>query len=164
MKIYRHYGSSKFVPEKMNTNITNRWIKPGGGLWASPIDSSRGWKDFCEDEQFKLESLDEYFDFMLNPSAKIYQIKCLKDLFYLVDHFPGKPLDDFMKFTYEIFDPKMEEDEKKVIEFFPDFTNISKDYDGIEVSISNDYRLYHAMYGWDVDSIVVWNPEIVIPM
>lgn len=39
---------------------------------------------------------------------------------------------------------------------------MSKDYDAVEVLISEDRRLYQQLYGWDCDSILIMNPDIVI--
>ena len=41
------YGKKKFNPKKFR-KIKNRkgWCKPKAGLWASPIDSKWGWRDF----------------------------------------------------------------------------------------------------------------------
>lgn len=43
-----------------------------------------------------------------------------------------------------------------------DFEKLSEEYDVIEVLISEDHRLYHMFYGWDCDSIVIMNPNIII--
>jgi len=59
----------------MNTVFTN---KPKGGLWASPVDSKWGWKDWCERENFG--KLDSSFMFKLKPNAKIYVVDDLNDL------------------------------------------------------------------------------------
>ena len=32
--------------------IENSWIKPTGGLWASPIEVEENWKAWCEQEEF----------------------------------------------------------------------------------------------------------------
>jgi hypothetical protein len=34
-------------------------------------------------------------------------------------------------------------------------------YDGIEIEI-NSVDIYFDMYGWDVDSILIFNPDIII--
>ena len=35
--------------------------------------------------------------------------------------------------------------------------------DAVEFNLSKDYELYWALYGWDCDSILILNPEIIIP-
>lgn len=42
-----------------------------------------------------------------------------------------------------------------------DFEKLSEQYDAIEVNISKCYRLYHLLYGWDCDSILIMNPDII---
>lgn len=39
-----------------------------------------------------------------------------------------------------------------------DFERIAKEYDVIDFKIG---ELYMALYGWDVDSIVVLNPDVI---
>ena len=40
-----------------------------------------------------------------------------------------------------------------------DFEELKKEYDAIEVIISDG--LYYALYGWDCDSILILNKDIV---
>ena len=44
-----------------------------------------------------------------------------------------------------------------------DFDRMSKDYDGLELFILDDYCNLHdgMFYTWDCDSIVIWNPYVV---
>ena len=42
-----------------------------------------------------------------------------------------------------------------------DFEQLKENYDAIEVDISADNTLYWELYGWDVDSILVLNPNVV---
>jgi len=43
-----------------------------------------------------------------------------------------------------------------------DFESIAKTYDAIEVNISGDPELHFTLYGWDCDSILIMNPDIII--
>lgn len=38
---------------------------------------------------------------------------------------------------------------------------LSQSIDGIEVNISSDRNLYMTLYGWDCDSILIMNPNII---
>ena len=38
---------------------------------------------------------------------------------------------------------------------------IENGIDAIEFNISNDWDLYMALYGWDCDSILILNPNII---
>jgi len=47
--------------------------------------------------------------------------------------------------------------------YYPDFERLLADgVDAVEV-VDID-QLYYPLYGWDCDSIVVMNPEIIIPL
>lgn len=44
-----------------------------------------------------------------------------------------------------------------------DFEKMAKaGFDGMEISISKYPQLYWFLYGWDVDSICIWNPKVII--
>lgn len=155
-RIYRHYGSPRFLKYKQDPVSGTRMMKPlGGGLWASPVDSNRIWHQWCIDEHWNEDSLHEYFDFQLTNNAKIFVINSDDDFFELIKKYPGRPTDTFERSLYSSYD------EHREVEFFPDYLEMIKDYDGLEVNISKDPRLYHLMYGWDVDSIVVWNYDVI---
>jgi len=42
-----------------------------------------------------------------------------------------------------------------------DFNKLKEEYDAIEVFISSDSRLYRALYGWDCDSILIMNKDVI---
>ena len=45
---------------------------------------------------------------------------------------------------------------------FPDFEKLVSDgVDAIEFFISDDNKLYWDLYGWDCDSILIMNPNII---
>lgn len=157
-EIYRHYGHSKF-DKSLFCPISNREFsnKPEGGLWSCPtIDYDIDWKEWSEREEFRLDKLKEHFDFKIKDSAKILEIKDIKDL----DKLPRirneriKSLLEFDRMNSDI-----------------DFEELAKDYDGIMVwmyrseDIDKETRMfdgmYYRMYGWDVDTLVVFNPDII---
>lgn len=43
-----------------------------------------------------------------------------------------------------------------------DWGEVFKYYDAVEVSLTDCPELYDVLYGWDVDSIVVGNPESIV--
>ena len=138
-KRYIHYGSSNFDKKRINI-ITSRPLpnKPSFGLWASPIDSTyRSWEEWCRDEEYELDKLEEYFTFTLTNDAKILEIREPSDIK-----------------RYEI---EREFEPIKTI----DYDSIIADgYDGVELYMNNE--LYWYLYGWDCDSIVIFNPNVVI--
>jgi len=174
-KIYRHYGSNKFDPGKCNIELEPvicRYLKPRGGLWASPIgDEYFTWKEWCEGEEFHLERLREYFDFKLKPDSRVMTITSLEDCEQLL--------------------PYLYSDSRMILPFngngeLVNMINMDKllnDYDAIELIHSDNYNILHlgwnpedipipstlkmfagSFYSWDVDSIVINNPDIVIEL
>lgn len=138
-KIYIHYGHTTFDPNLFNP-IQNEqcWVKPRGGLWASPIDAKLGWKDWCEREEFRECIEENSFRFTL-PEANIFVIDSvdkLKELPTIVDPV-WSPICTLIDF-------------EKCIEL---------GYDAIELNLSADGRLYWELYGWDCDSILIMNPD-----
>lgn len=145
--IYVHYGSNRFERELflMPINRPDFVIsKPFGGLWASNIESEYGWKEWCEINEFHLNELESNFKFMLSNEANIFHIKNTKDICTL-------PLIDNL---YIITNHKVIDFEKC----------IQLGIDAIELHLSEDRSLYHDLYGWDCDSILILNPDIIEPL
>lgn len=146
MRRYIHYGHTKF-DKSMFTKIKNVdcSTKPKGGLWASDTEAEYGWKDWCEAEEFRDCKKDDSFSFVLSDNAKVLYINSVDDLKAL-----PKADDKFgMNFSSWIL---------------LDFEKLAETYDAVEVSISSDFDLYYQLYGWDCDSIVIMNPDIVVEL
>lgn len=165
--IYRHYGSHKFDPEKCSIELEPailRYFKPRGGLWASPIgDEYFTWKEWCEGEEFRTERLQEYFDFKLKPDSRVMTITSLEDCEQLLPYLYTDPSE---------WGNMINMDE------------LLNDYDAIELIHGDNYNVLHlggwqppagsispalrmfagTFYAWDVDSIVINNPDIVIEL
>lgn len=158
------YGKKKFDLRKFG-KIKNRkgWCKPEHktGLWASPIDSEWGWRDFVVSEMMESwgESLQTYFKFKLSPGAKIYTIDTLEDLHQI----PYKRLSEL---------------QPALSDYLIDYEKMTAEgYSGIFLTVNgqNETRLpefsgeyYHGrsfnLYGWDVESLLVLNPGCIIPI
>ena len=154
--LYVHYGSNEFINKDVSCYGITYSIKPACEcLWASPIDTDLSWMNFCKSEYFKEDSLKQHFTFMLHSGAKICAINSMEDLLDLISRFPGNKMSEIESNIYSspCSDIKLNR--------FPNYESISKIYDGIQVNISKDPRLYHLMYGWDVDSIAIWNLDVV---
>lgn len=164
---YIHYGHTEFQPERL-TGVKNRspWgeVKPDPktAIWASPEDAETGWKDWCEREDFRTYALETHFTFTLTDDARILTISSEKTLHHLQPFLIENP----------VWHPEYNLDISKVIEeakrtgtgqtLLLDFEKMSKaGFDGMEISISDYPQLYWFLYGWDVDSICIWNPDVI---
>ena len=151
-KIYIHYGSDEFKLEKFKPikNVLLS-VKPKGGLWASPIDAKLGWKKWCEENKIQFAKFDKSFTFVLKPETR---------LLFIDD---AKQLEDL---------PKVKN--PAIFENFNlwaclDFEQLSKEYDAIEITLSEEKShnnefwggLYDKLYGWDCDSICIMNPDCI---
>lgn len=144
-RVFIHYGSRSFDPEAF-TEIKNKGkrynfaIKPFGGLWACDVNARYSWKDFCEGEEFRLDTLNESFKFKLSNEARVLTLKKLKDL----NPLPKEILGGFV---------------------FLDFEELKKTYDVIEYYEDGDlFGLRGALYGWDCDCVLVLNKDVVEPL
>lgn len=146
-KIYVHDGHSNFdINLFKHISCRENFNKPLGGLWASPVDSSYTWEQWCLDNNFNYTiGEDKYFQ------GEQFRFK-LKDNARLLSITSAKQLDEL---------PQIKNDLTSNIYKILDFKKLEEEYDAIEVLISMDHQLYWDLYGWDVDSIVVMNPDII---
>lgn len=151
-KIYIHYGSNEFKPELFKP-VKNEMMftKPKGGLWASPINAKESWKEWCERNDFRLQLLEKSFVFVLKPDTKVLFIDDVKQLENLPKVENPAIFDNFKLWTCL------------------DFEKLSKEYDAVEITLSEEKShrgefwggLYDKLYGWDCDSICIMNPECI---
>ena len=145
--VYRNYGNgSSFDPTlwKDPENGGWMWVKPViGGLWASPVNSMWGWKDWCESEGYLEISKQEYFDFCLSNDARIYTINTPTDI--------RRFKYTFILSTSNNYDP-----------LAIDFKGAKKDYDAIFLSELGERTTRDLMHGWDCESILILNKEVII--
>lgn len=146
-KEYIHYGDSHFKKELWKP-IKNEPFrnKPLGGLWASAVDAKWGWRDWSECEHFNVERLEKSFCFTLSENANVLHVYSKTDL----ENVP------------------MQISLSKLM-VFPDFEEMIKQgYDAVELHLSEDKAtnefdsLYWSLNGWDCDSILIFNPDIII--
>lgn len=149
-KKYIHYGHTEFRRDLFSP-IRNRvaFSKPFGGLWASSVDAEYGWKDWCKDNDFNTDRLGCSFEFALSDDANILHIYNTEQLQFL----PNCKLPFPCSWCC------------------PDFEQLlAKGYDAIELHLSEENSknkglfegLYWDLYGWDCDSILIMNPEVVV--
>ena len=141
MAKYIHYGCKSFE-KGLFTSVVNAMLstKPMGGLWASRIDAAYGWKEWCNSSDFRDCTEENSFTFSLSNNARVLYTNSVNDLEDLPELH-----NEFGICSWKLLD----------------FEELAKTYDAIEVNISSDPELYFALYGWDCDSILIMNPNII---
>lgn len=141
--IYIHYGSNKFDKDLFQPIKNRYFVKPDGGLWASSINARYGWKDWNKDTEFRECKEENSFKFKLKANAKVCIINSVKELKLL-------PMENQC--------PSLIGRQIKFLDFEK---LITLGYDAMLVNISSDYGLYWDLYGWDCDSLLVFNKDII---
>ena len=152
-----HYGSESFDPDRFIPVKNERgWVKPEwGGLWACPIESGKQWTEFVSDTTMD-KDISKSFTFRLKEDAKVLEISGPKDLNYI----PLCSINIMGDLSQPMFRGNLVNDFKVNL----DFEKIAENYDAIIINAGSDVLLYHMFYGWDVDSILVLNKDVVIPV
>ena len=148
--VYVHYGSKHFDPLRFMP-IKNKELgtKPEGGLWASPLGCKYGWKEWNDNSKFSDCNDDNSFQFTLKDNTKILQINSIDDLVTLPKASSIIPAPSFWTIL----------DYEKLVE---------NGVDAIQVNMSNDISaditngLYFQLYGWDCDSMLIMNKEVIL--
>ena len=138
---YIHYGHKEFDPDKF-MEIKNRgcFIKPSGGLWASAVDAPYGWKDWCKDAEYSECDPNNAFEFTLADGSNVLHIRSKEDL----ESLPHIETD--LELNWHALD----------------FEKIKElGVDAIELHINQNLFLDQLMYGWDCDSILVLNKDVI---
>lgn len=144
--IYRHFGNNTIDPNHVYGKP--RYDKPAG-LWSSPLNGHETWKDFCLYNDYETEKIQEHFDFRLADRARILKVKCLKDAEpYIMKGIPNSLLSLLIMPTgYGL-----------------DHIRLKHDFDGMEVTLSRELRKHPVFELWDVDSLVLWNLNVIVPV
>ena len=144
-KIWIHYGNDCFNPEKVKENAKKLFSNKPNGLWASPVGRNFwSWKRWCESEDYHTERLEKYFKFRVSSKANLLWIHKLSDAEkYMIaePYYPGS--------KYCSYKLNVEE--------------VMNKFDGMVLIHGNHYCELHdnGFYTWDVDSICVWNPDMI---
>lgn len=149
--VYVHYGHSDFAPEQIggasfNGRGTCLINKPVHALYASLENDPYGWKNWLLEEAggggFHLESLDKAIYFTLDDSAKILVI----DSEEVAEQLPRVSRSPMFRNCMAI-----------------DFDHLAQFYDVIDVRCISQ-GLPYGFSGYDADQIMVFNPDVVIPI
>lgn len=153
-KGYVHYGDSTFKGDKFKSIKNNDFNnKPDGGLWASSCKAKNSWNAWCVDSNFRMEHLDKCFHFKIADTARILRIESLEDCKELTLQPVGYMHEEYRDTNYEVIDYRAcIEKGIDAIEYKYDIASRSKDFEEIDT----------IMCGWDCDSILILNPDIVM--
>ena len=137
-----HYGTKKFDCNLVSPIENCGWVKPKGGLWTSPVNSKFGWKDWCEDENFRKCDEDNSIRLRLKSETRVLIIDSESDLNKL-PFYPSKV--PFLK------------------EQLIDFEELSINYDIIWLTVKglSETKWSEPMnlYGWDCESVLIMNTD-----
>jgi len=148
-QIYIHYGATKFDPVVgFPIHNVRSWPKPRGGLWASRKNATFGWKEWCIENEFRECDIANSFEFTMADESRIVRISTLNQLRRLPQ------IKDQFGMWYCI-------DFEKCLRNGIDAIELCWYGDEYQDKVNGD--LYHELYGWDCDSIVVLNSLAVIP-
>lgn len=150
---YVHYGDVSFVREKFesieNKDYSN---KPEGGLWASACEAENAWCAWCIENDFKRANRDKYFYFKVADTANILRIESLDDCKELTLRPIGYMHKEYVDPNYEVIDYRAcIKRGIDAIEYKYDIASQSEDFEEIN----------SIMWGWDCDSILILNPDVI---
>ena len=148
--IFIHYGSKHFDKEMFDRPIVRgepvrSLNKPLNGFWGSPVHSKKSWSHFCLTEKYNLSCLHKHFLFKLKDSARVLKVLNMRDLSYL----------------YRKYGIRIEYGRRSL-----DWKRIVKSYDAMILMLPDDFDqlLDFNLVTWDVDSIVIFNPDVVVEL
>ncbi len=130
------YGlGNAFEPGKFMPVKNRGFVKPDGGLWASPSKTKWGWKHWCKAEEFG--NLENHFTF--HYQGNTFRIDSLPDALEM----PWISVYDIME--------------------FPDFEAMARmGIDAIWLTErgERETRFTHprSLYGWDCECVLIMNP------
>lgn len=146
-----NYGKTSYQKKKVrrvkNYPLINKFK---GGLWTSPIDSKYGWRDFILQGNIH-RPLNYPTVFRLKGNSKIYIIDSIKDV-------------EFLPTT-----SKVDNNEFRTLSVGIDFEKLIRlGYDGVYLTDNGQSKTRYTtsnsgirMYGWDVETVAIFNPEIL---
>ena len=129
----KKFDVAKFKPVK-----NKMFVKPEGGLWASPVNSNYGWREWCKDESFG--NLSHHFKFEFEGNV------------FVIDGTRSAAQMPWLE-AYSVLK-------------YPDFEKmVSLGYDAIWLTEKGQHETRFgepSLYGWDCESVLVMNPSGVL--
>ena len=158
MKKYIHYGitADEFDKKKVTERVNALFSKPDRGFWASPVNTDWGWKDWCTCNDFRMDTdaFDKSFRFRIDKKAKILRVRNEDDImpFVIPDNDPFYKRLTWGRCKTSIGD-RLDRD------------RLYETFDGMELFLSENYYMHEGIFNsWDCDSIVIWNPDVILPI
>lgn len=140
-QVYIHRGHDRFYPECLVAPryIINRSLKPECALFACKQETD-DWIKWCKSENYgTLEGWKSHFLFTLSDDTRLLILNTID--------------------KYRKLYSKYVEDVPYGIMY--NWTDVRKKYDAVYIGMSSDYRLIEKFPLYDVDQLIVFNPEVV---
>jgi hypothetical protein len=139
------YGITKFNPAKFQPIKNRTWAnKPEGGLWATPVNSKFGWKQWCELQDFRTNLLKKKFEFYY--VGNIVKIDSLKDAQNKLVWYP--------------VDVNIPSITRKSINFdYMKYIGVDAIWITENGESETRFNYEYSMYGWDCESVLIMNPK-----
>lgn len=146
-----HFGASKYrksdFQEIQNSKTITMLNKPQGGFWSCEytpeLDFRSEWELYVKDCEWDEDMLNEYFLFKISNESKVYVIDSEEDLNILEE-----------KYGYNF---KNSHIDCTVI----DYEKMAKDYDAIYMTDDGLYENMDKVASWCIESLCIFNPDIV---
>ena len=149
MFVYTRIGVKELTREKFRSIKPDdyKWLKPMGGLWFCEYTPERKfisqWQEWCIGEMFNhYNVVNDAVVFSISQDARIYVIDTAEDFFDLKKRYSNDPIHD--RYSCHL-----------------DWYAISLDYDVVYVSAKGIKANYYNMNGWDVESGVILNFDVI---
>lgn len=191
--VYIHFGHTEFQPDLIkpldysdSKSAIGSHVKPPycSGLWGSPVDSDISWKAWNAGSGFRECDDINSFRFRIRDGFKILKVDSTKSAIHLIEKYLSVSGTLRLYFKRDGVHYDSEQDLRNAkddcIDYMmctepafcdiPSFAGLdfikmqSDGYSGMEISITDCPKLYYLLYGWDCDSIVIWNPEAVVQL
>ena len=136
------YGNGWHYEASLFQSVQNRdFVKPAGGLWASPVNSSYGWKDWCQAENFG--DLTSYFTFWL--TGQVLVIDHAEDMLSLPWRAPYPAMSSLTFLDYE----KIAAEGAAAIHLT------------VRGQQETRFTFPKNLYGWDCECVLVLNKDCI---
>lgn len=172
---YGHFLVKNKFKEITDNNLIIHINKPNGGVWSSPTISEWGWIDWCQAEEFRLDTFNIYTKWRLRNPDKILVIDSYGDLEKAMDKYgvnTVKPLskDAIARLKLHGYSDADINRFNNRAEYRLDFWKIKMDgYDGVMLTAKGNWECHLPigkrykerslidLNSWDCESMVVWN-------